>query len=213
MVTFLNVLLVTYIMFFFLLLYLTILRLPPHRFHCAGGCWGFEPRTVSCDLGICRQTLSDKILWLNPTKITFLAYFYLFLRIYRTIYNRCLHNICGAVIHLSILHLEKFRNVHFFLHCKYVQYTILTWRLEKIFRKSGIWLRHIMYATPLPNICICSEMDIQSMKAWGMSDQQIQEQTFHCKDDFFSGSDTSLLWTIMRRRYLSLFQAAPYLLV
>ncbi len=200
MVTFLNVLLVTYIMFFFLLLYLTILRLPPHRFHCAGGCWGFEPRTVSCDLGICRQTLSDKILWLNPTKITFLAYFYLFLRIYRTIYNRCLHNICGAVIHLSILHLEKFRNVHFFLHCKYVQYTILTWRLEKIFRKSGIWLRHIMYATPLPNILFAVRWIFRAWRPGVCQINKYRNRHFIAKTTFVSRSDTNLLFNTNESR-------------
>jgi hypothetical protein len=41
-------------LFFFYVLFSTLLHLPPLRFHCVEGCWD---RTYCCDFGIGSQTL------------------------------------------------------------------------------------------------------------------------------------------------------------
>jgi hypothetical protein len=40
---------------FFYVLYSTLIRLPPLRFHCVGGCW--NQTQDRCDFGISSQTL------------------------------------------------------------------------------------------------------------------------------------------------------------
>ncbi len=163
---------------FFWLLYSTISLLSPHRFHCAGGCWGW---TQDCWLRLATLALANKrqptkSYDSHPPKITFWAYFYLFVS--RTINNRCLHNIGGALVHFSRLHVKKFRDVHFFLHCNY----------SLTIRKNIPKIRHLITSHNVHHHCVIFLFAVRWIfRVWRPGACQINKyrnRQYHCKDDF-----------------------------